>query len=377
MSRTRPRRWSRRGRKHVSGSASNGHGGVGGCPTKRCGRRTCMSRFIERHPAWALITILAVAVLLWLIFAIWPPGLEAAIGRKRVFLNAIFNGITLGGLYFLVASGFTLIFGLMRNVNLAHGSLYLFGGYIGYAISTWTGSWVLSFVAAFLAVALVGVLLQILVFRRMEGQDLRQTMVTIGLSIVFADLMLWVFGGDFYQIQTPGWLVGPIELPLVTAVKSSGEAVYLRYPMVRLVMFVAAVVIGIAMWLALNRTRVGMMVRAGVDDRDMLAATGVPIQLVFVIVFALGAGLAGIAGVVGGTFQSLSPGEDTRFLLASLVVVIVGGMGSIPGAALGAVIIGLAEQLGSVYIPTYAIVVTFLIMVLVLAVRPQGLLARR
>jgi branched-chain amino acid transport system permease protein len=336
-----------------------------------------VTRFIERHPAWALILLIAVAVMLWLILAVWPPGLEEAIGRKRVFLNAVFNGITLGSLYFLVASGFTLIFGLMRNVNLAHGSLYLFGGYIGYAISTWTGSWVLGFIVAFLGVALLGVVLQIVVFRRMEGQDLRQTMVTIGLSIVFADLMLWVFGGDFYQIQTPGWLVGPIELPLVTAVKSSGEAVYLRYPMVRLVIFAAAVVIGIAMWLALNRTRVGMMVRAGVDDRDMLAATGVPIQLVFVIVFALGAGLAGIAGVVGGTFQSLSPGEDTRFLLASLVVVIVGGMGSIPGAALGAVIIGLAEQLGSVYIPTYAIVVTFLIMVLVLALRPQGLLARR
>ena len=336
-----------------------------------------MTRFIERHPAWALILLIAVAVMLWLILAVWPPGLEEAIGRKRVFLNAVFNGITLGSLYFLVASGFTLIFGLMRNVNLAHGSLYLFGGYIGYAISTWTGSWVLGFIVAFLGVALLGVVLQIVVFRRMEGQDLRQTMVTIGLSIVFADLMLWVFGGDFYQIQTPNWLVGPIELPLVTAVKSSGEAVYLRYPMVRLVIFVAAVVIGVAMWLALNRTRVGMMVRAGVDDREMLAATGVPIQLVFVAVFALGAGLAGIAGVVGGTFQSLSPGEDTRFLLASLVVVIVGGMGSIPGAALGAVIIGLAEQLGSVYIPTYAIVVTFLIMVLVLAIRPQGLLARR
>ena len=336
-----------------------------------------MTRFIERHPAWALILLIAVAVMLWLVLAVWPPGLEEAIGRKRVFLNAVFNGITLGSLYFLVASGFTLIFGLMRNVNLAHGSLYLFGGYIGYAISTWTGSWVLGFIVAFLGVALLGVVLQIVVFRRMEGQDLRQTMVTIGLSIVFADLMLWVFGGDFYQIQTPNWLLGPIELPLVTAVKASGEAVYLRYPMVRLVIFAAAVVIGIAMWLALNRTRVGMMVRAGVDDRDMLAATGVPIQLVFVVVFALGAGLAGIAGVVGGTFQSLSPGEDTRFLLASLVVVIVGGMGSIPGAALGAVIIGLAEQLGSVYIPTYAIVVTFLIMVLVLALRPQGLLARR
>ena len=336
-----------------------------------------MSRFIERHPAWALITIIAIAVLLWLVVAVWPPGLEAAIGRKRVFLNAVLNGITLGGLYFLVASGFTLIFGLMRNVNLAHGSLYLFGGYVGYAISVWTGSWVLSFVVAFLAVALVGVVLQILVFRRMEGQDLRQTMVTIGLSIVFADLMLWAFGGDFYQIQTPNWLIGPIQLPLITAVKSSGDPVYLQYPLVRLAIFAASVVIGVAMWLALNRTRVGMIVRAGVDDRDILAATGVRIQLVFVLVFALGAGLAGIAGVVGGTFQSISPGEDTRFLLASLVVVIVGGMGSIPGAALGAVIIGLAEQLGSVYIPTYAIVVTFLIMVLVLALRPQGLLARR
>jgi len=211
----------------------------------------------------------------------------------------------------------------------------------------------------------------------MEGQDLRQTMVTIGLSIVFADLMLWAFGGDFYQVQTPDWLVGPVQLPFLTAVKSSGESVYLSYPKVRLVIFAGSVVIGVAMWLVLNRTRIGMIVRAGVDDREILAAMGVRIRLVFVLVFAFGAGLAGMAGVVGGTFQSLSPGEDTRFLLASLVVVIVGGMGSIPGAALGALIIGLAEQLGSVYIPTYAIVVTFVIMVAVLAVRPQGLLAGR
>jgi branched-chain amino acid transport system permease protein len=336
-----------------------------------------MTRFIERHPLWALIILILVAAALWLIFATWPQGLEDAIGRKKVFLSAVFNGITLGSLYFLVASGFTLIFGLMRNVNLAHGSLYLFGGYIGYAVSVSTGSWLLSFVAAFIVVALVGIAMQILVFRRMEGQDLRQTMVTIGLSIVFADLMLWAFGGDFYQIQTPHALIGPVGLPFVTAVKASGEAVYLQYPVVRLVIFAGSVVIGVAMWLALNRTRVGMIVRAGVNDRDILAAMGVPIQLVFVLVFALGAGLAGMAGVVGGTFQSISPGEDTRFLLASLVVVIIGGMGSIPGAALGALIVGLAEQLGSVYIPTYAIVVTFLIMVLVLAVRPQGLLAGR
>src|SRR6202165_2897686 len=125
----------------------------------------------------------------------------------------------------------------------------------------------LSFVAAFIVVALVGVAMQIFVFRRIEGQDLRQTMVTIGLSIVFADLMLWAFGGDFYQIQTPRGLVGPIALPFVTAVKSSGEAVYLQYPMVRLVIFAASVVIGVAMWLALNRTRVWISVRAGGGGR--------------------------------------------------------------------------------------------------------------
>ncbi|HEY3720738.1 MAG TPA: branched-chain amino acid ABC transporter permease [Roseiarcus sp.] len=336
-----------------------------------------MTRFIERYPLGALLILAVVVAALWLIFAVWPPGLEAVVGKKKLFLNATFNGITLGGLYFLVASGFTLIFGLLRNVNLAHGSIYLLGGYFGYLTVDATGSWLLSFVVAFIVAALVGVVLQVAVFRSMEGQDIRQTLVTIGISIVLADLMLWGFGGNSWQIQTPVWLRGPMELPFVTAVKSSGEAVYLTYPIVRLVILAASVVIGLAMWLVLNRTRLGMIVRAGVDDRDMLSAMGVRIQLVFVIVFAFGAGLAGMAGVVGGTFQSLSPGEDTRFLLASLIVVIVGGMGSIPGAALGAIIVGLAEQIGLAYFPTYAIVLTFLIMVLVLAVRPQGLLARR
>jgi len=335
-----------------------------------------MTKFIERHPLWAFAILIAVAAALWLIFATWPQGLEDALGRKKVFLSAVFNGITLGGLYFLVASGFTLIFGLMRNVNLAHGSLYLFGGYIGYTVGIATGSWLLSFVVAFLAMALLGVVLQLVVFRRMEGEELRQTLVTIGISIVLADVLLWIWGGDYYQIQTPDWLFGAIGLPFAVGEKA-GEPVYMTYPMVRIAILAASIVIGALMWLALNRTRVGMMIRAGVDDRDMLSASGIRIQIVFVVVFALGAGLAGIAGVVGGTFQSLAPGEDTRFLLASLVVVIVGGMGSIPGAALGALLIGLSEQFGSVYTPTYAVVLTFLIMVLVLAFRPQGLLGGR
>jgi branched-chain amino acid transport system permease protein len=332
--------------------------------------------FVRRNPVWSAILALALAVLLWLVLAPWTPGMEAAMGRKRVFLNAVFGGITLGALYFLVASGFTLIFGLMRNVNLAHGSLYLLGGYLGFEISERTGSWLVAFPAVFVIVAALGLVLQTQVFRRMEGEELRQTMVTIGLSVVLADLMLWVWGGQSYTIQTPDWLAGPAEVPIIAGTDRQGNPAYLRYPAVRIAILIAAIVIGVAMWLVLNRTRIGMLIRAGVDDRDMLAASGVRIQLVFMAVFAFGAGLAGIAGIVGGTFQSLSPGEDTRFLLASLVVVIVGGMGSIPGAAIGAVLIGLSEQLGLVYAPTYSVVFTFLIMAAVLAFRPQGLLGR-
>ncbi len=334
-----------------------------------------MRDFIERRPLWSLIVFLVFALVVWAIVAPWPAWLTDVVGRKKVFINAFLNGITLGALYFLVASGFTLIFGLMKNVNLAHGSLYMLGGYLGYEVAEATGFWLLAFVVAFVAVGALGIVLQYVVFRRMEGHDLKQTLVTIGISIVLADIMLWIWGGDFYQILAPEWLSGPVKLPIISVIKSSGQAVYIKYPIVRLVILLAAIVIGIAMWLALNRTRFGMLIRAGVDDRDMLTATGVRIQRVFVAVFALGAGLAGVAGVVGGTFQSLAPGEDIRFLLASLVVVIVGGMGSIPGAALGALLIGLAEQFGSVYFPTYAVVLTFLIMVVVLAFRPQGLIA--
>ena len=336
-----------------------------------------MQRFASRHPIWTLVIAIVAAAFLWLVFAPWPDALEDAIGRKRIFLNAVFGGITLGALYFLVAAGFTLIFGLMRNVNLAHGSLYLLGGYVGFEISDSTGSWLLAFPIVFVLVAALGLLMQNQVFRRMEGQDLRQTLVTIGISVVLADLMLWIWGGQSYTILSPEWLSGPTTLPVISSIKSDGEIVYLRYPAVRIAILVAAIVMGVAMWLVLNRTRLGMLIRAGVDDREMLAASGVRIQYVFLAVFGFGAGLAGMGGIVGGTFQSLSPGEDTRFLLASLVVVIVGGMGSIPGAAIGALVIGLSEQLGLVYAPTYSVVFTFLIMALVLAFRPQGLLGDR
>jgi len=336
-----------------------------------------MQRFAARHPIWSFVVLIGVAGFLWLIFAPWPQGLEDAIGRKRIFLNAVFGGITLGALYFLVAAGFTLVFGLMRNVNLAHGSLYLLGGYLGYEITDATGSWLIAFPVVFVLVAALGLLMQHQVFRRMEGQELRQTLVTIGISVVLADIMLWIWGGQSYTILTPDYLSGPMTLPVISSVRAdTGEISYLRFPAVRVAILVAAIVMGVAMWLVLNKSRLGMLIRAGVDDRDMLAASGVRIQYVFLAVFAFGAGLAGMGGIVGGTFQSLSPGEDTRFLLASLVVVIVGGMGSIPGAAIGALVIGLSEQLGLVYAPTYSVVFTFLIMAVVLAFRPQGLLGR-
>ena len=313
-----------------------------------------MSRFWKWF--WGLAAALPLAV-----FVVW-----ALYDSPRLFLTTTLNGLTLAALYFLVASGFTLVFGLLRNVNLAHGSLYLLGAYIGWVIGDWSDSWLLAVASGFLSAALFGLVLQVGVFRFMQGQDLRQTMATIGLSIILADVMLWIWGGQIYQFDPPRWIIGSTTLPIVG-----------RFPTYRLILLGSSIVIGFMLWWFLNRTRVGIMIRAGVDDRAMLAASGVNVQVVFAVTFAIGAGLAGFAGVVGGTALSIAPGEDTRYLLASLVVVIVGGMGSVIGAAHGALLIGLAEQFGLAYAPTYGIVFTFVVMTLVLAFRPQGILGRR
>jgi branched-chain amino acid transport system permease protein len=254
----------------------------------------------------------------------------------------------------------------MRNVNLAHGSLYLLGGYLGFYAAQFTGSWLLALAAGFAAAAVVGLVMQVSIFRFMPGQDLRQTLVTIGLSIVIADCLMWAIGAQVHQMSPPPWLDGPLRgLPVIRA-----------YSTYRLSLLPIGIVIGVALWLFLNRTRVGMMIRAGVDDRAMLAAAGVNVNLVFATTFAIGAGLAGLGGVIGAVELSMVPGEDTRLLLASLVVVIVGGMGSVVGAAVGAAILGLAETYGLAYAPTYSVVFTFVILVLVLAFRPRGILGR-
>lgn len=295
------------------------------------------------------------------VFSVW-----ALVDNARLYLVTLLNALTLASLYFIVASGFTLVFGLMRNVNLAHGSLYLLGGYVAYVVSTSTGWWILAVAAGFAAAALAGLLIQVVILRHMQGQDLRQTMVTIGLSIVIADLLLWVFTGQVHQMEAPEWLQGPIrDIPLIRA-----------YSAYRLSLLGFGIAVGVFLWWLLARTRVGTMIRAGVDDRAMLAAAGVNVNLVFAITFALGAGLAGFGGVIGAVELSMVPGEDIRLLLASLIVVIVGGMGSVVGAALGAVILGLAETYGLAYAPTYSVVFTFVILILVLAFRPRGIMGR-
>lgn len=283
----------------------------------------------------------------------------------------LLNGLTLAALYFIVASGFSLIFGLMRVVNMAHGAMYLIAGYVGYAVfeplydrDVWY-AWYAGLAAGVAFAAVFGALAQTLLLGWMQGQELRQALVTIGLSIIVADQLLATYGGTPRQFFAPDAIFGSTQVPGVGG-----------YPTFRLVQIGIAVAVGLGLWLLLNRTKLGIMIRAGVDDRQMLGACGVNVPLVGVAVFALGAALAGLGGVIGATAQPLAQGADGRFLLISLVVVIVGGMGSVTGTALGAVLVGVAEQIGQAMFPTYSVILTFLIMVAVLALRPQGILGR-
>lgn len=281
-----------------------------------------------------------------------------------LFFIVTLNGLTLAALYFLAASGFSLIFGLMRTVNMAHGALLLLGGYVGFSVVENTGSWGLGVLSGGLAAAMAGALVQFGVLGWMQGDELRQTLASIAISIIMADLMLWYWGGVTYQVALPEALSGGHRLPLLGV----------GYASIRLALMGFALVTGVALWLLIQKTRFGAVIRAGVDDQAMLRALGFPIERIFIFVFALGGMLAGMAGVVAASALSIAPGTDLQFLLSSLVVVIVGGMGSVGGAALGALLVGLAEQYGLAYAPTYGAVFTFAIMVLVLAVRPQGLM---
>jgi branched-chain amino acid transport system permease protein len=312
----------------------------------------------------------------------------------RQFAVVTLNGLTLAALFFVVASGFTLIFGLMRVVNMAHGSLYLLGGYLalemqdswfrdddglGLSLGGDTGAsyslfgWVVPLLIATVLIGVVGVVMQQVFLRWNQGQDLRQALITIALSVIFADQMLAAFGGISKDIKTPSDWPTSIALP--------GDV---RFGFFRgVVVLGAALLIGLGLWWLIKRTRFGKIVRAGVDDRDMVAALGINVQLVFAAAFFLGAMLAGLGGVLGGTMIALAPGEDTSFLLNSLIVVIIGGMGSLAGAAIGALALGLVDAYADVYLvfggtdlTNYSILVTFGLLVAVLAVRPLGLFGR-
>jgi len=274
------------------------------------------------------------------------------------------NSITLGGLLFLLSAGFSLIFGLMRIPNLTHGSFFMLGAYlatslIARGLDFWTAA-----VLAGLLVAGLGGIVERLILRRLAGAELAQVLVTLGLSFMIADVCLMVWTGDPIRIDTPGALRG------ATAVAGLG------FPTYRLAVSVIAAIFAAALWLLLDRTRLGAMIRAGVDDADMARVVGIRVSRLFTVVFCLGAWLAGFAGVIGGPILSVYPGLDQEMLPLALVVVILGGSGSLLGSLVGSLVVGFLYNFGQAMFPELAYVVLFLPMLLVLVVRPQGLFGR-
>lgn len=276
----------------------------------------------------------------------------------------LLNGTTFAALLFVVASGFTLIFGLMRIVNLAHGTLYLFGGYVGLSAAMHTGSFFLAAIAGALSMALAGFILDRGLLRFGRNSDRRQVLLTLGAALMANDLALVIWGGDTFTVPVPEFLQGPLFF--------AGMA----YPKYRLFVLVVGILILIALWVLLQRTRLGILIRAGVDDAEMVEAMSIDIRRVFVQTFMLGCALAGLAGVMGGAFLTLYPTADLEILVYSLAVVIIGGQGSLAGAAIGSLFVGLLATFGQVWFPELAYFVIFGPMAVLLAFRPLGLFGR-
>ena len=311
-------------------------------------------------------------------------GLSSAIKEPQRFIFIVLNGITLAGLFFIVASGFTLIFGLMRVVNMAHGSLFLLAFYMadelteggricifGCLPSTPETSWVAALFIACAIVGVIGLVMQQGFLRWNQGQDLRQAIITIAISLILADQMIEDYGGESSK---------QLNIPHVFDDVFPIYVYDMQYSLFRAFILGVAVFVGVALYLVLRRTRLGMVIRAGVDDRAMVSALGINIQLVFAAAFLAGAFLAGLGGIFAGTQTGLGPGEDSNYLLSALIVVIIGGMGSLGGAAIGALALGLVDQLAPAYLPfdysNYSILLTLVLMVFILAVRPLGLFGR-
>lgn len=279
-------------------------------------------------------------------------------------LFSLLNGLTFAALLFIVASGFTLIFGLPRIVNLAHGALYLFGGLVGYSAAAATGSFLAGIAAGMGAAALLGVALDRGLLRFVRGFELRQVLLTLGVAFVLNDLALVIWGGDTLTVPMPEALQGAMEIGPVF------------YPKYRLFVLGLGIFVFAGLWFLLHRTRLGALIRAGVDDPETIEAMGVDIRRVFLGTFMLGAALAGLGGVIGGAFLTLYPSADSEILVFSLAVVIIGGRGSLVGAGVGALLVGLLNSFGQVLFPELAYFAIFGPMALLLAFRPLGLFGK-
>jgi branched-chain amino acid transport system permease protein len=337
----------------------------------RSGPRFDLARLLATGRVGLVVAIVLLGIGLgWVLFQVLQKGLGDT-GNVPNFILITLNALSLAGLYFLAGSGLTLIFGLMRVVNMAHGSLYLLGGYIAWALTVKLDvPWFAAIAVATLAMGAAGLLMEQVFLRWNLGQDLRQALITIAISVILADQMLNFFGGTAQTIALPPVLDGSVPLGVYR----------LSYPTFRLFIIAAAVVVAALLWLWVQRTRFGMVIRAGIDDGAMTSALGVNVPVVFAVAFFVGSCLAGLAGVFGGTVLSLAPGQDQVFLTSSIVIVIVGGMGSLLGASVGALLFAFAQSYAAVYLPTgwspYAMVITFVLVAAVLALKPTGLFGR-
>jgi branched-chain amino acid transport system permease protein len=275
------------------------------------------------------------------------------------------NGISMGALLFLLASGFTLTFGLGRVVNLAHGAFYLLGGYLGLTVLRLTGSFWLALVGGGLGIIAVSWACDRFLIRRTRDNVLGQVLLTVGIAYVLADVCLALWGGNPLRLAQPEFARGPIDLP--------GGIVYPRY---RFLLIVLGVVVALVLWLVYSRTQMGALVRAGVDDREMVDALGIDVNRLFALVFGLAAFLAGLSGVAGGAFLTLYPGAEWDILSYALVVVIVGGLGSLGGAMIGSLIVGLVDAYGRWLLPEFSYFMVFGPMAVLLLLRPTGLFGR-
>jgi branched-chain amino acid transport system permease protein len=275
------------------------------------------------------------------------------------------NGIAFGMLLFLLAAGLSLIYGLMKILNLTHGSFYLFGGYIGLEVAQRTGSFVLALLAAAVAVAVIGAVIERFFLRRFHLEELPQTLLTFGFLFIFADLTLWIWGGDPQMLATPPFFAHSMRM---------GDY---AYPYYRLFLIAVGIVVAGGLWWFQERTRLGTMLRAGVDDAEIARALGINVSLLFTLIFAVGAALAALGGVLGGPVLSLYPGADFDTLILAFVVIVVGGLGSLSGALAGSLLVGIVDDFGKAFFPQFALFTVFVPMAVILVLRPTGLFGRQ